>query len=705
MRTSLALIIGGLVSTAAFTHPVHAQPVAQPTLRTFSQDTREQFRAKFENAIKIGASKEMARLMRANLAETGMWIVELAHFQVVRPLESQAELFGHLETTWQKAKRTEFPAEMRRFHEGLQGGEFKLYAKLKAAYHKLVQEYFKEIGAEGGPKGTAMIALGERFDRMANDFDGLGCDYYASQCHSYSGMSWSKEMAQDLADLKKSCAAYGKLIETRERMGFKDVVLVQAKPHYQKLVNEGHGPEGLVPDPEEDSGNDEEPEEVKPGAASNLVNTPLKFELLKGLDQFNRPNYFLDEHYQIWQAIFLAEVGSSSANLLRFDPLITKSGVAVKARREGSAKLYVDMNGDEEFDENDKAIPMRGKLEPVHLEIPIEGRTHHLAFFARTGQKEDRYQGLQANLEPTDGQVLVYSSPAGSMVGTVGGESLRIIDEDMDGVYGSPVLNYAHDGLTEGNFQPEFDSMVVGSSKRALPWSRYVKVADQWFDIQSVNDGTSLGVAPVELKTGILQLKFKGPKPAFVIVQGTENLSEAFFDISSKGKVEVPTGTYKLLVGSVTKGKKQQLQKVLMIPGATELTWEVTAGNTTKVELGAPFKFDFKCDVDTKGGQVIGSTLAVVGMAGERYERAWLCVPKPKASGRKAGAKRGAKPEKMPMVTSTEKVTEKGWVITWFPGDFGIDIKNAGGKIEVQLSQKKHPLFGKISSDWLPFER
>ncbi len=176
MRTSLALIIGGLVSTAAFTHPVHAQPVAQPTLRTFSQDTREQFRAKFENAIKIGASKEMARLMRANLAETGMWIVELAHFQVVRPLESQAELFGHLETTWQKAKRTEFPAEMRRFHEGLQGGEFKLYAKLKAAYHKLVQEYFKEIGAEGGPKGTAMIALGERFDRMANDFDGLGCD-------------------------------------------------------------------------------------------------------------------------------------------------------------------------------------------------------------------------------------------------------------------------------------------------------------------------------------------------------------------------------------------------------------------------------------------------------------------------------------------------------------------------------------------------
>ncbi len=696
--------MGGLLTAAAVATSVSAQPVAQPSLSTSVGDTRAVFRKKFKGAIKISATKEMARLLRANLSEAAVWIVELAYAQVIRPNPDQAELFSHLEKTWQKAKRTEFPAEMRRFYESLQGGEFKLYANLTKDYDKLVTEYFAELNAEGGPKATAMIDFADRFDRMGGDFDGMRCDYYASQCYAYSGVSWDKDRAKDLVDLKKACTAYGKMIETRERMGLKDNILNQARPRYQELLKKGYGPGETGPGA--DGGEDGEGELIGgPATASNFVDVPMEFELLTGIDQFQRPNYFLDEHYQLWHSFYLREVGSTNAQFLRYGPMVAKSGTSVVAVRKGSAKLFMDMDGDEKFGEGDHEIPMKGKLEAMHMEVPIEGRAHHMAFFVQTGQEKDMYQGLETNLQPSDTQVAVYTSPAGSMVGTVGGETIRIIDEDMDGVYGGKVMPYAHVGLTENHYQPEFDSMVVGNSKRALPWSRYVQIGGQWFDIKSVNEGTSLGAAPIEIATGIMQLKFKGPKPAYVIVQGTDNLSEAFFDISSKGKVELPTGKYKLLVGAVTKGKKRQLQKVLMIPGSEELSWEVTAGKTTKVELGGPFKFDFKCDADSQGCQVIGSTVAVVGLAGERYERAWQCVPKPKAAGRKAGAKRGSKAEKMPAVTSTQKVQEKGWVITWFPGDLGIDIKNAGDTVEVQLTQKKHALFGKIASDWLSFER
>ncbi|MFT4647487.1 MAG: hypothetical protein ACI9X4_000700 [Glaciecola sp.] len=708
MRNSLALLMGGVLCIAASVTPILAQPSAQPSVQPGSasvpEEARAVFRKKFKNAIKISATKEMERLVRSNLAEATVWIVELAYAQVIRPLDTQAELFASIETTWNKVKRTEFPAEMRRFYESLQGGEFKLYANLTKDYNELVAEYYVALKEEGGPKPTAMIDCAARFDRLTDDFDGMRCDYYASQCAAYSGVSWDKDRAKDLQDLSKACKAYGYMIESRKRMGLKDNLLNQAMPRHNELKKLGYGEGGDGPTSDGNDAGGPNPD-AGPAAASDFANIPLEFELLEGIKQFQRPNYFVDEHYPLWHSFYLREVGSSNNNFLRFGPMIAKAGLPISARREGSAKMYIDMDGDEKMGEGDLDIPVKGKLEAVHIKLPVEGRTQHFAFFVQTGQEKDQYQGLETNLQPNDTQVALYTTPAGSMVGTVGGETLRIIDEDMDGVYGGKVNPYGHVGMTESLFQPEFDSMVIGNSKRALPWSRYAIIGKQWFDIHSVNDGTSLGAAPVTLTTGTIQLKFKGPKPAFVIVQGLGSLSEAFFDIAVSSKVEVPAGEYKLLVGMLTKGKKQQLQKVLMVPGSSDISWKVGSGETVKVELGGPFKFDFGCDADSKGCQVIGSTVAVVGSAGERYERPWLCVPRPKASGRKAGAKRGSKAEKMPAVTSTEKVAEKGWVVTWFPGDLPIDIKNAEGSVEVQLTQKKHPMFGRITSDWLPFER
>ncbi|MCA9002299.1 MAG: hypothetical protein KDB61_10260, partial [Planctomycetes bacterium] len=572
--------------------PAATTPSASPA--TSYGDTREEFRKKFKNAIKINATKEMEKLLRNNLDETAIWVIELAHSQVIRPSDETADLFVQIEKTWQSAKRTEFPAEMRRFYEGLKGDEFKLYANLTRTYDKLVADYFAELNAEGGPKPTAMIDFADRFDSLCNDFEGLRCDFYASQCAAYAGVSWDKDRAKDLQDLKRACASYGRMIETRERMGLKDSILIQGKPRYQELMKLGYGPDGSGPADGEGEGEDEGSSGGgEAPAAAAAVEIPLEFELLESMEQFERPNYFVDEHYSIWHTLFLREVGSFTEGIHRLAPLIKRSGLPITARREGSAKFFVDMDGDEKMGEGDVEIPVKGKLEPVHFQFPVEGKTHHFAFFVQTGQEKDKYQGLDTNLQPSDRQVALYSSPAGSMVGTVGGETLRIIDEDLDGVYGGKIQSYGHVGLTEGHYQPEFDSMVVGNSKRAIPWSRYVKIDKQWYDLQSILDGTSLAAAPVTVATGELQLKFKGPKPNFVIVQGTDSMSEAFFDLAESSKVEVPTGTYKLLVGMIAQGKKQQVQKILMIPGSEEMSWTVGEGESVKVELGGPFKFDF----------------------------------------------------------------------------------------------------------------
>ncbi len=50
------------------------------------------------------------------------------------------------------------------------------------------------------------------------------------------------------------------------------------------------------------------------------------------------------------------------------------------------------------------------------------------------------------------------------------------------------------------------------------------------------------------------------------------------------------------------------------------------------------------------------------------------------------------------------EVAKKGWNVTWFPKDLAIDVKGVEGAVEVQLTEKKHSMFGKITSEWLLFD-
>jgi hypothetical protein len=56
----------------------------------------------------------------------------------------------------------------------------------------------------------------------------------------------------------------------------------------------------------------------------------------------------------------------------------------------------------------------------------------------------------------------------------------------------------------------------------------------------------------------------------------------------------------------------------------------------------------------------------------------------------------------MRTATSQEdiNVADGDYEIAWFPWDLELAKKKAGDELEVQLSMKKHKLFGKIESEW-----
>jgi hypothetical protein len=307
-------------------------------------------------------------------------------------------------------------------------------------------------------------------------------------------------------------------------------------------------------------------------------------------------------------------------------------------------------------------------------------------------------------MAPQDGWVNVYFVAAGSMVGSLGGTDIRVIDENLDGLYGGQAWSWEYLGLTKGNLHWELDSVVLGGSKRALPWSELLQVGDQWYRMAAPDAGTRLEATPVEVPTGKLKLDFKGPSVSWLVVQGAGALERCYYDVASeKGGVEVPAGTYSLLVGEVRKGKKQQTAKALMVPGTSTPTWTVEAGKTTEVALGGPFGFDFQTAGAEEAVTVLGKSVVITGAHGERYERPWNCRARPEVEIRKPGSKKGNKPEEMDVVLDMLEMNDSGGFAfgqqdAWFPLDTTFAF--SGEEYEVRLSEKKNPLFGKIESEW-----
>ena len=527
-----------------------------------SNAKRDKFRKAFQNARKIKATKEMKTLISRNTDEASMWMIELAYGQARYPSDTKLELYEDLEKAWKSAKRTDFGQEMRLYYGGLEDEDFKVYDELEKEYHALVAEYFALKPNEGKADPKAIVAMGERFSTLAKKWREIKCDYFASQCWSFVGGCNDKYMAKGEADLDAACDAYGECVDARDRIGLHDRLHKETTLRYQALVKARYGVDGKA-------AADEAAERGEAGpVASDLSVMPMRFEVLQKPLSLQRPNYFADEHYAIWHAMWLKEVGSESPEVLRLAELWKEAGVRVSLRRDGASKIFLDLDGDGERTDTDVDIPVKGKLEPVTVEVDVNGKKRSTAFYVQTGQESDQYQGFAANMAATDTIFGIFATPGGSLVGEVDGETIRIIDEDMNGQYGGVSQGFGHVGLTKGHFHPEFDSVLVGSSKRALPFSKYMFIGKGWYELAADPAAAGVSISPVELETGTVQLKFKGPKPDWMVLEGTGRLQGTLIDIAASGKVEVPVGDYKLLAGVVAKGKKRQRMKALVLPGS-----------------------------------------------------------------------------------------------------------------------------------------
>jgi len=684
MKYAHPWIVTGLFLASAFTL---ARASAQ-------QDPVDVFKTAFEKALDPGPKPDKKlleqqkldreKLVRKNARSAEIWIVRTAEAVAADPAAKEKALFDALAESWKAVWKCEFPERQAQYLAGLDARKKKTRDELLARWKPVLREFEGNLEKKDGLTFANIL---DEIEALAGAFDSEKDLYNATEAYRVYAECCDEPLRGAQGDLHHAWVGYGHAIEMREKLDLKDPVYEEMVKRRAALEARGAGEKGgaVATDPKLEGPKTP----VAPAAA-----VALAFEALPTPDAITRPIYGCDELYPMWNAISLQTKGTATVFPTTSDcPTIVRTG---------SSDIRFDTNDDKQGDEK---IPMTGNITPVRVQIGKGDKKRPWAFFAVVGNQKDSYQGIEVNLAPDDNLYNIYTLGAASVTGNVGATPVRIFDDSLDGVYGGKPQAYGTPGLTPNEFEPWMDSIAIGTSKRARPWSEIQEIDGNFYRLEVLDQGAKLGVSPAEVETGILKLDFKGPlQPTYVVVVGSNDTKDCYYDLVEGGAkgVRVPVGNYALYYGEIRKGKKKQMQKVLILPPLKSAPgWSVREGETTSVTLGAPFGFDFQFEVNGSTLKLLGNTVVVTGSAGERYERPWNCVAKPEVAWRKKGGKVASGTGKM-AIGSIETINNKelGWNAVWFPLDLEADAKDKGGAFEVQLSQKKHDLFGKVESVW-----
>ncbi len=692
-----ALSVFSLMGAAPSATPLAVSALTPPPSAPFQKRVdHSKFRLEFDMAVKIGSKSKMDKLMQDMQSEAIFALIETSDAISNAPNDVLYDRFNALRETWYRLYTNDFPDQLELYFVNLTPAEKKMRRKVKIAYDKLGKV---RVEAERARDLPGLLSVSSKYEKIAEDFQTLGDRWFESDACVAAASAADEAYHKKQTNYQRVTGLYERAIKLRDELGVKDVTYRVVLPRMKVLVGLGFGSGTPVPDEVVTGSEDpdaakkgDEVEDVEPLAPlGEAVTVKMTYKELKGLKDTLRPNYYLDEHRQIWPTVSLGAVGS-----IKDIPRLGEN--SPKIMRLGDAKVGIDLDKD---GESDLIWPTRGKLDTVSFEIGSGDMKRMWGVQVETGRTQDFYQGQTINLAQTGQNMNLYYIPGGSMVGDLAGVPIQIFDDNLDGTYGSAPSLWAHRELRPKTSQPEMDSIRIGKEKKARPMSEHIDIPGAgWHKIEVLNGGNHVAATPVRFKTGTLQLKAKGVKPTFVIMKGTGDINgKTFVDISGGKKVSVPTGRWDLYFGLLTKGKKMQVMKAVILPSNSSPAYDVKEGQNVVVTLGAPFAFDFDVTKQEDTVTVKGLSVQVIGAGGEAYDRFYGSVPRPEASVRKAGSKRGFANEKMRPGESQDDIAKFGWHQCWKPLD--VIFPSKGAEVQIHLYEKKNKLFGAIESAWL----
>jgi len=245
----------------------------------------------------------------------------------------------------------------------------------------------------------------------------------------------------------------------------------------------------------------------------------------------------------------------------------------------------------------------------------------------------------------------------------------------------------------------DLDAMVVGKSKVAVPFSDVVRLGDTWTRIKlSDTQGKTLKTRAMSLDSGFVKVDWDGPNPPTSLVVGeVRELQGAYFDVAGKKAVEVPVGRYQIAIGKIDKGKKTQAQQVWIFKGKSK-AFEVKAGETTTLEMGGAYRFEFETENDGRKFTIKGDSILLYDRFDALIGKMAPNILLPEVTIKTETGSTLSKGKEMRIVSTEE--FNKGHFRAYLPQDFEID-KSPSAKCQARLSLKKDKfLGGPFDSEW-----
>jgi len=540
---------------------------------------------------------------------------------------------------------------------------------------------------------AAYEAAKSAFEKLSDGEYTVFCLVRCGEIQRKRGLKW--EQAQYLKQV----------VEVAGQLPFEEPALKLSEEVLATLVAGGIDPDGPRPADSPTGGTDDARGgvglEAFAAGSEEQVFTFARSSGKKGITGVELPSYFNSEQYQLWPMTWVDKDGPSDFDSQR-GAFFKPGGKPWVVTRDGMATFLIDSDGDGEPE-----VRFTASSTPSRVEIDTgDGGVPYAFMISSLSQREPLFD-IQTNYAPTVDGARLRFFPAYWYEGKILGEKWKIYDSDMDGGLGQSYV-WGDDLYTDldpdGDAWWTTDSVQIGRSKSAIPWSSVLPIGGDFYRAWVDLGKEEIKLRKLNITTGevLLDIDTKVMPQSIVVRAVDELMKDAFFELipPRKGKpVTLPVGKYQLASGRIAQGKKTSMNQVRIYVGDTK-PFEVREGETTTVELGAPYKLTFKTESHADGALVDGRSLRIHGRGGEEYAMLFDVPLLPMLAVQDAAGHKVGKPRSMRKAAVSDWVADVVGNILWFPLDEVIEVPR-GETYKVQLTQKAHSLLGgPFESDW-----
>lgn len=673
--------------------------------------TSDQFHTDFDKGIEIGDQKYQDKAMKRGPG------FAIKHFEALlrdrrRGSTTVEPKLEALRTSWARTfENGQTLVKVQRWHDEASDDMLEQFDTARNNSEKVWSFYTNQVSKD--LVKAEYESCYEQLVEIARSVESIGHQLERAEVWSFASVVGSKMPDRTMVQRKDALFALEQFVAARQAWDFtvdehyirnrefvkaEKINIEEAEKLDEKRKEAGYSPDAKGID-----------SLVVPGKQDTL---PLKFE---ALTSWEAELDYSSKGGPVPPFWWLVSTGESGSNR-KFDWF---RRCALYLVRNGATKFAVATDpGDpklmQEIDASPKGKPSTFWLDADH-KLPY-------AMFFWAGSDRERVGDAECNLAPSDKYGNIYYRSAASWKTSFNGEPIVLYDDNGSGLPAdgnpfeaerkSPMLG-EHD--TEGTLVPQLDSMRIGKGPRQV-YSEFVHLATGWFH-QRRGAGDDLVLRPLNpefVPMGKIKLVWSGPKttaPVQLVVQGSGDYATACFDVAGGKEIEVPAGNYTVIHGRILNGKGARAQMANLYRG-TSAGFDVAAGKTFELQMGAPFSLDYTRRGDA-GLSIDALKVLLREASGCVFGELHGMSLAPEVLAAKDDSGKGAKVVgKFVRFTDPDLVNKAanahnnvGTLVACFPmpedyreGELTLTAKLPADGMKVALVMKKHPLFGELKS-------